>query len=394
MTHKVTINVELEQKIRRVAESIDLDSIVVYETIMLDTDRLNQKGSIWDKGRIKDSTLSEMRDFIEAGNGVPLIELHEERLPIGKVFAAELRKEEERTTLHGLFYVPKDSQTAANIELSILESVSVGIQAKKVLCSECGWDYRGEDADWMNLYERTCANGHTVGVDGVHVVAEGLEEFRELSLVMKGASQKAKILPKSKQVMGKKPDESYTSYPLAATSLIKAEALMLNAKNYRSEDNMAETKETKTAQSQEDPKNNEVKLATGGNDLMLELANSKADFIVLNREKEALATELGQARKELDEVKAKAEKLAELGKLEIELSAAKDYLKDEAKKALVASGQKDKEIPETVAELSEVIKSCGVILAKNFPVGGVSKTSDENITVPVITNLDAYRTRK
>lgn len=377
MTNKVTINAEMERKIRAVSEDIDLAQISVFETIAVDNQALSKKGSIWDQGILKESFLAEMRDYIKTGNAVPMIELHEERLPVGKLFDASLQYDEDKVSLHSLFYVPKDSQFESNIQLGILESVSVGITPKKLLCSQCGWDHLGEEAaegDFWNLWDRTCANGHVIGEDGIHVVAEGLADWRELSFVMKGASKEAKILPKSKQVMGKQAEQDYNAYSALAASGLRNEIVML----------LTDRREPKMSTPKDDTMNEEF---------IAKLTDAKADVKVAMKEKESAEARLAEVSKENEELKAKLEASdsEELEATKTELELAKSYLKDEADKALVASGGKPTEA-KGIAELKAEIEKAQVILVKNFKPGGVTQGAEtEN---KELRNLSAYGSNK
>lgn len=384
MTRRVPINVDIEKKIRAVSEGIDLDKISVFETIAVTNEPVNKPGSIWEGGVLKDSLLAEMRDYIAAGNAVPLIELHEERLPVGKVFDAKIVTDEEKTSLHALFYVPKDSQFDESIELGILEAVSIGVMPKKMLCSECGWDYLGEDSTFSNFWERTCENGHVIGEDGVHIVAEGLSQWRELSLVMKGASAKAKILPKSKQVIGKEVEKEWLNNPLAAASNLEAEVFMLTAT--RRETKMSEqTKKTQPEAASE---------ASAEKALLSELTAAnvelKANEIVMKKENVELSAKLADTQKELSEVKASLSSKVD----KAELDKAIKFLQEEAKTAFTVSGQ-NKEIPNELEALIAVFAESRKLLVKNFPVDGVAQTNSEKEgKKDVVTSLSAYTNRK
>ncbi len=382
MTRRITINVDIEKKIRAVAEDIDLDAISVFETIAIDNQPVNKPGSLYDGGVLRDSLLSEMRDFIAAGNGVPLIELHEERLPVGKVFEAQLVQEQEKTSLHVLFYVPRGSELERQIELGIIDSVSVGVLPKKILCSECGWDYMSEEATWDNLWNRTCENGHTIGVDGVHIVAEGLGQFRELSLVMKGASPKAKILPKSKQVIGKEVGKDWVHNQLAASDLA-AEVFMLTAS--RRETTMSDKKNTQPEATSEVPSAEKVLLS----EMTAKNVELTATAIVKEKELTELKEKLAATQKELDEVKTSLDnKVAKE-----DHDKAMDFLKAEAKVAITASGI-SKEVPEKVEDLVALFTEAKQHLVNNFPIGGKSDTSvPQEKTEMRFSALNAYTAR-
>jgi hypothetical protein len=142
-------------------------------------------------------TLKEMQDHIIAGNHIPLIADHELLgAPKGRMFHAGLDYE-SGLQLRALFYMdPTEGELIAKLNAGSLDEVSVAFLSKQFLCSECGWDYF-QFGTSENIWERTCANGHKIGHDGVHGEMVGLNQFIELSLVARGAADKPKIVGKS-----------------------------------------------------------------------------------------------------------------------------------------------------------------------------------------------------
>ena len=218
---------EILAQIERVTgTAVTAEDIVVFEAAVMNTRPLNKMGSIFHEGRASEDMLRQMAAALNSGEeSVPLHTLHSQgyELPIGKVFEGEVTKAADgEAELHAMFYVPKsEASMVEKINLGIIDEVSVGVKAKALLCSKCGFDYFGADATWENLYSQTCENDHTVGVDNTHVKLIGLDKWMELSLVSRGAASKPKILGRTKQIMSKE------TYDRIAADGLPPEAMML-----------------------------------------------------------------------------------------------------------------------------------------------------------------------
>jgi hypothetical protein len=209
-------------------ESVDLNSIVVFEASVLNTRPLTKPGSIFDKGRVTEDTLKQMATYLNSGGFVPLQTLHPngDELPIGRFFYAEMLPStlgDGSSELIAMFYLPKDDDNVPKLENGIIDEVSVGFVGQQLMCSECGWDYRSPEATYLNFFDRVCANEHTLGNDGVYLKINGLDRWTETSLVSKGAAHNAKILGRAKQRLGQE------QYERLAASGIAPEQLMLIA---------------------------------------------------------------------------------------------------------------------------------------------------------------------
>jgi len=206
---QVEITDEIVAQIEHVTKTtIDRDNIVVFEAAALSTKPLHKPGSIYHDARPTRGMLQAMAEALNSGEeSVPLHTLHLQggEIPKGRVFRAGLHDEIDGTvTLKAMFYLPlAEKDLIQKINLAILDEVSVGVKAKQALCSKCGFDYFGADADFTNLWEKTCANGHTLGEDDTHLKLEGLDKWMELSLVSRGASSQPKILSRTKQLITK-----------------------------------------------------------------------------------------------------------------------------------------------------------------------------------------------
>ena len=236
MTKQLEKTTEIIDSIKSSVDNDDLDvsKFAVYEARMLSTEAITQKG-FYDGARVSRSTLVEMAEYVnQKGTSVPLQVMHETRgmLPVGKVFSAGVRDMPNgETELMGRFYIPEDgpdgeqTKLINKIESSLVDEVSVGLLAKKAICSECDFDYFGPEADFLNILTLTCDNDHTIGENGTHIRLVGMDMFAELSLVGKGAARDAKILSraKSSQSLSKETVERL------AASGIPAEAHVLTA---------------------------------------------------------------------------------------------------------------------------------------------------------------------
>tara|TARA_R110002072_G_scaffold23791_4_gene81594 strand:+ start:2252 stop:3376 length:1125 start_codon:yes stop_codon:yes gene_type:complete len=195
------------EQIQFVADSaVTADDVVVFEATALNTLPLNKAGSIFEDARVTRATLTQMAEGVNSKeHSVPLHTLHlqGEELPVGRVFHAYVQDlPNGQSELRAQFYLSRsESELIEKMNLGILDEVSVGVKSKQLLCSKCGWDYFGEDANFLHLWDRTCANDHTITVDGTHAVLSGLDSWMELSVVSRGAASKAKIHGRAKKVM-------------------------------------------------------------------------------------------------------------------------------------------------------------------------------------------------
>ena len=206
---QVEITDDILAQIGRVTgTTVDADNIVVFEAAAASTREIHKLGSIYHGARMTRSMLSDMAEALNSGaESVPLHTLHMQggEIPVGRVFQGSVFDEVDGSaTLRAMFYLPlAEKELIEKINLGILDEVSVGAKSKQALCSKCGFDYFGADADFTHLFSQTCANDHTIGEDGTHLKLSGLDKWMELSLVSRGASDKPKILSRAKQLLSK-----------------------------------------------------------------------------------------------------------------------------------------------------------------------------------------------
>lgn len=367
MAKRLTITQEILDRIKNsTGEDLSSEAIAVFEAIALTNKPIVKRGSIYSGAVHSDSILKEMADFLQGeGNFVPLHTRHLQgaELPLGRVFYGEFVRDDVTglSKLHVLFYLPTKEEDLVNkLDQAVIDEVSVSLLPKHLICSECGWDFRGEDATEENLWTQTCANGHTIGEDGVHLLVNGLERFYEMSLVSLGASQGAKILPRAKQLLAA---DDYARLAAAGTP---AEAIVLTA-NHREEKTMAiqDTggEAVLTAQ-----------FATMTNDLV----EAKASLKISEAALAAANTQVTDLTAKLEASEAKvttdvAEMTTKLDAAQATVDTALAFLQDQAKMAMVASGEKDPAAPETIEACIDAVEKAKVKLANLFPAGGVSQ---------------------
>ena len=180
--------------------AVNPSEVQFYETVCVTQLPLQKTGSLYEGAVVSHSFMQGMVDFVNKGGAVPMQTLHQngEQLPVGKVIKAELIDDAVRA----VFFVPLiEAELIAKLDTGVINEVSIGATAHKLLCSECGFDYLSAEADWEVLWSRTCPNDHTIGTNGIHLNVNGLKDWYELSLVSRGAARGAKILPRAKQVL-------------------------------------------------------------------------------------------------------------------------------------------------------------------------------------------------
>ncbi|MGO4302248.1 hypothetical protein [Cupriavidus sp. RAF12] len=336
-------------------DSIDTSKIQVYEAIAVSTRPLSKRGTLFHQGRISEGTLHQMAAYLNNAGFVPLHTLHAQgqELPVGRLFYAEVHQAFDGSfDLRALFYVDKsETKLIAKLDSGSIDEVSVGLLNTHLFCSQCGWDFRGADATFDHLWSQTCENGHTVGVDGMYLKLEGMDSWNETSLVSKGASNNAKIVGRTRQVL------SAEAYEKLAASGTSPEAILL----------FATTKQG----------NPEVDLTKA----IDEITNLKAAAIVHGTEKTELTAKLAAANTEIEQLKAKP------AELQTQLDAANAKV-GEVETAHAATKAELEAKTNTVTELQTKLD---VALAAN--PGGNSKPAVTDASKAATTNLSAFRQR-
>ena len=184
-------------------DDADTSGLSVFECIAAnDRPFTGFKGTINENATLSYLTLQQAANLLQAGDSVPMLWDHNKgSVPVGRAFWGELVAAADGSAeLRTLFYIDATEPTlVAKLDAASIDEVSVSVATTQMLCSECGFDYAGPDASRQNFYDMTCADGHVIGTDGVHLQRNGLDKFIELSLVTRGAANGAKIVRKVDQ---------------------------------------------------------------------------------------------------------------------------------------------------------------------------------------------------
>lgn len=377
---------ELAQLIKdRVGTDIDPEGFAVFEAIALNTKPLPGKdGTLHERAIVAPVTLRQMADHIKNGGHIPLISDHQlTGEPKGRVFDAELIfTGVSEVELRVLFYLdPTESRLIKKLNAGSLDEVSVSFFPTQFLCSQCGWDYLGPDAEFDNFMDRTCANGHQIGKDGVHANLVGLADFIELSLVARGAADQPRIVGKSDSKL-----QPASSMRLAAHAEFKDRLIVQASRG-------------------EDPVSNFDPTA-----LVTELSTAKAEVITLKAAKEAADATITQLTGDLATANTKVTELT--GQLETaqtdlatakaeskadEAGAAVTFLQSILSKVMVAAGKeapKAEDLPTLVADLEKQIKEHTSDLTAILPIGGAGASATDGETRKPALVASAFTNRK
>ena len=207
MAKRLEMTPRLRELISRASVGVTPDDVVAFESISINTLPVSKR-NLFEGAVHVPTTLQEMADFVNnPDNHVPLHNDHDQgyALPVGKTFYGQVveRPEVNYSELRTFFYLPKtEVDLISKIETNTVSEVSIGARYKHLNCSECGWDFLGEDADEENIWSRVCKNEHQIGVKGVHLRLNGLDTWLEQSLVSRGAAKGAKIVARTQALLG------------------------------------------------------------------------------------------------------------------------------------------------------------------------------------------------
>lgn len=352
---------ELEALIKgAVGADVETANLSVFETIALNTKPLpGKRGTFFENATVMPITLAQMVDDINGGNHLPLMVDHSlSGSPKGRFFHAGLHYDEkDGLQMRALFYLdPTEETMIAKLNAGVLDEVSVQFLSTQFNCSDCGWDYF-EFGSNKNLDTKTCANGHTIGKNGVHGEMVGLNQFIELSVVARGAADNPKIVGKSEAKLAPE-----STYRLAARGF-EPDALVLTASISTKEDDMDVTALTA---SYTDEVRKTATLTVEVGQLTTKLSTAETALTAANADVARLTTELSAA------VAAKPEGYDETV---AERTAALTFLGKQFDHLLVAAGKPKVEgdaRPKTVAEFSAKIEELTGGLTSILPTGGKS----------------------
>lgn len=385
MSKRLEMTPEIEAQIRLSVgdENLNVSNLAVFETRTLSTKPIQRKAGMFAGARPSVGTLQQMADLVNAPGGAIHMQIMHDTgvLPVGRVFKGSLYDMGNGDVeLRTLFYIPTDkTQLVSDIENSVIDEVSVGLMNEHLFCSECDFDYLGEEADIMNRLTLTCDEGHTIGTDGVHVKMVGVASWPELSLVNQGAAKDAKILSRAKQNMGQKTMERLAASNTPLESRLFVASLKMEDKTVVKKpqgDSTMDEKVMVLLQAKAD------EIATG----KVELAKVVGENTTLTATVADLTAQLAAANTELTALKADtsatelAAKLATAEAATTELSAAAEKLLPHVKAALVASGEVETDLPETLTAMLAKVEEKGYKLHQligTLPKANASKTDVE-----------------
>lgn len=355
---QITRTPDLDARLRAsFGPDAQISSLVVFEAIAANTMKLRKTGGIYQGARMSESLLAEMAASVKQ-ESVPFHMMHNTSTePVGRVFDGRVVGEE----LYVQFAINRETQAklVSDINAGVVDQVSVGILSQKLLCSECGWDYLGADANYENFWDLTCANGHTIGKDGVHVRLVGLSAWLETSGVGKGAVQGARIIGDHHSV--------FEQRRLAANIGVSPLKLACIA-----------SPETITPE----PTN------------IMELHQLIADLTTAKAEGITLTAQLAAATAQVAELTAQLATERAANKVDpTQLEAATKMLTDICRRSMIATGDQSPTVPSDIAGLVATITDRQAKLSAMIPVGGRSLPADQDTQKPVPANLTAYTLR-
>lgn len=364
----------------RVGPDVNLDDIAVFESISLNNKPIaGKKGSLWEGAVATPLTLKQINDAINAGKTVPLMLDHDmNAMPIGRVFDAGLSYADDGSfELRTLFYLDAaDAELAQKIDQGTIDEVSISFLPTSYLCSECGWDYLGEDANFENLFTRTCANDHTVGTDGVHVNMVGLAVLIELSLVARGAAANPKIVGRSASKLAPASAQRFAARGFEIDGLV--------CQASRGEDQVDVSKLTADL----------IEARTEAGVLKAAADQHTAALTAANDRVTELQTQLSEANQTVATLTADLETARSESKAD-DADAATTWLTASLTKLLTAAGKPTDNLPTTVADLTAAIDAETKGLTALIPAGGASEGGQGNATeAKPAASLSAYKTNR
>lgn len=391
---ELDITPAMEASIYRVngGQKIDLSKIAVFESRSLNTRPLRRRTGLFAAGVTQKVTLDEMAAFLNnSDEGIPLHLMHNtELLNVGRLFEARVDQARDgEWELTSVFYIPRsETSLIERINTGVTDQVSIGIQGKRLLCSHCDFDYRqGDVSNFMTL---TCDDGHEIGVDGVHVRIDGLDQWMEQSVVDTGASGGSRIVNRENAKTQQRDD----FYRMAAKSHQNDHEtyapLIANLNEILSEEkptvDKAELETLFSTRFAEHTAAIDAKLAAREDEIAAAVERADAaEARVAELEAAAAAAENPDAEK-VAELEAALETATKA------LETVTTFLKDQAKKAQVAAGVKTPVEPETIEASIEVIEGSGRTLAGLFAKEETDKQNlGERKPAPTVANFNAFK---
>lgn len=360
MTKQVELTENLIAKFKsKFGDDVDINNFYIFECRSISTEPVTQN-TIFNGAVANTRCLSDLLEkVVSTDENIGVHIMHNAMdLNIGRVFDARLETEGEVKALYAMCAILKNSgadDVINKIENNVLDEVSVSFVPEHAYCSECGWDYMGDDADADNWWDQTCPNGHTIGVDGCHLKLDGVSSFSEISIVNRGAATNPKIKSQSKR------------------SLFSEGELKKLAASGRSPEILVATFTSKLEKKMSENNNEVAELKA-----KLEEAQKKLDLAEKVKELESKLSEVEEklANKDEELKKLQEEKTSvdeELAAAKSETEKAVSFLKEQVEKVNTAAGKKNVEVPDDLEGISAMLSESQQILASLIPAGGVSR---------------------
>lgn len=312
-------------------EGVDVSKLAVFEAIAVNTLPLRKSGGLYKGAVFSTSAMTDMAAFLET-ESVPLQLQHDTgALPSGRVFAGRVQDDQ----LFVQFALNRDTQAPfiADIDAGMIDQVSVGALPKKLMCSECNFDYLGDSASFENLWTLTCDQGHTIGENGVHARLIGCAAWFEMSLVGQGAVRENRIIAPSESAFA-----SGNAHRLAASAAAR-DALILQA--------------SPTIPA---PKKDDLAMDKDALAQLLAATEAKTKAESALEPLKLQVTTLTEANTALNARVTELQGKIDGAPKKDDFDAAIAALQSMASKVMVACGDKDPKPPATVAELTALIE--------------------------------------
>ena len=346
-----------------VGEGVDTSELRVFEVTATSTIALRgKKNTVFDRAKISPNTIAQLARAVN-NEPIPLMMDHDMRgTPYGKFFYAEsIPTDLGETELRGYLYVdPSETKIITKLNSSSIDEVSIQFLSEKILCSECGFDYKQAMAEdnYMPLILLECEEGHKIGVNGVHTNIVGLEDVVELSLVSRGAAKNSKIIAPSDAKLGKEAQR------LAAAGVELDNIYCTASMGDQGEEEVDFKELSAKLSSLTDDK---IELSTKLNAATSE--NTRLEGVVTERDETITALTA-----ERDDLKSKLEAASEEGDLDADQTAALNGLIGKQYVALKAlDGDTDAKVLDEVALMVDYITGNETRLSALIPAGGASQ---------------------
>jgi len=377
MPKKLEITPKIAELIRTASDdAVDPNSVSVYEAIAINSLPLSKK-NLFQGAVCTGSTLREGAKWVSERpltNHVPMHTNHEqgEEMPVGKVFYGEVVSPNGVEELRTLFWLPNTEKVLIDkLEGGAIEEVSIGMRFKHINCSNCGWDFLGADSDpYENIYERTCKNGHVIGTDGVHAMLNGLDQWLETSLVSLGAARGAKIVSRTKSLLGA---EAYNA--LQASGKDPVLTTLYATATHPEHDDMDLTQLVDQLTT--------VKASVQAKDGEIATLKLTADKVTsLQEQVSTLTAQLNEA------------KTGDVVALRAERDGAFEFIRSEAARLAVAVGATPPAPNTNLADLTASITESRKKLADKFPTGGRAEPITDGEKKPEAALASSFKTAR